>query len=63
VAGYVNGRELVVAYRLLRNSTKIASQFYGLGQCSQKAPVSDDKLKQRPYCSQRLPRRKTSFLP
>jgi len=59
----VNGRELVVAYRLLRNSTKIAAQFSGLEQCSQKAPVSDDKLKQRPNCSHHPPRRKTSFLP
>jgi hypothetical protein len=25
-------------FRLLRNSTKIAAQFLGLGQCSQKAP-------------------------
>jgi hypothetical protein len=37
MAGCVNGRELVVAYRLLRNSTKIAAQFLGLEQCSQKA--------------------------
>ncbi|MBK6511343.1 MAG: hypothetical protein IPG06_19180 [Haliea sp.] len=35
MAGCVNGRELVVAYRLLRNSTKIAAQFLGLEQCSQ----------------------------
>ena len=37
MAGGVNGRELAIAYRLLRNSTKIAAQFYGLEQCSQKA--------------------------
>ncbi len=56
MAGGVNGRELVIAYRLLRNSTKIAAQFSGLEQCPyrgadparKKPPVSDDKLKLRP---------------
>ena len=37
LVGSANGRELVTAYGLLRNSTKIAAQFLGLGQCSQKA--------------------------
>jgi hypothetical protein len=58
----VNGRELVTAYGLLRNSTKIAAQFCGLEQCSQTAPVSGDKLKQRPNCSHSLPHRKTLVL-
>jgi hypothetical protein len=35
---------------LLRNSTKIAAQFLGLGQCSQKAPAKAHTLKQRPDC-------------
>jgi hypothetical protein len=64
----VNGRELVTAYGLLRNSTIFATQKFGLEQCSgvpdqQKAPVSADTLKQRPKCSHSLPCRKTSFLP
>jgi hypothetical protein len=36
--GGVNGRKLALVYGLLRNSTKIATQFSGLGQCSQKDP-------------------------
>jgi hypothetical protein len=52
VQGAVNGRKLSIASGLLRNSTKIAAQFVGLGQCSQKAPGSDGKLKPRPDCSQ-----------
>jgi hypothetical protein len=48
----VNGRKLSVISGLLRNSTKIATQFLGLGQCSQKAPGNDRKLEQRPDCSQ-----------
>ncbi len=35
LVGCANGRELVTAYGLLRNSTKIAAQFLGLEQCSQ----------------------------
>jgi hypothetical protein len=34
----VNGRKLSLIFGLLRNSTKIAAQFLGLEQCSQKAP-------------------------
>jgi len=41
---WVNGRKLAIAPGLLRNSTKIAAQFSGLVQCSQKAPGSDSKL-------------------
>ena len=48
----MNGRKLFILFGLLRNSTKIAAQFLGLGQSSQKAPEKDEKLKQRPYCSQ-----------
>jgi hypothetical protein len=44
----VNGRKLFVICGLLRNSTKIAMQFLGLEQCSQKAPANAKKLKQRP---------------
>ena len=44
----------------LRNSTKIAAQFSGLGQCSQKFPETPGKLKTRPYCSHR-PNRQPSL--
>ena len=40
----VNGCKVTAGYGLLRNSTKIAAQFLGLGQCSQKAPGNDRKL-------------------
>jgi len=43
--GLVNGRKLSGVFGLLRNSTKIASQFLGLRQCSQKAPENTGKLK------------------
>jgi len=39
-----DGRKFVLVAGLLRNSTKIAAQFLGLGQCSQKAPGDQDKL-------------------
>jgi hypothetical protein len=39
-------------FGLLRNSTKIAAQFLGLGQCSQKAPENAGKHKLRPDGSQ-----------
>jgi hypothetical protein len=48
----VNGRKLFIVSGLLRNSTKIATQFLGFEQCSQKAPGNNEKLKQRPDCSQ-----------
>ena len=56
LVGCANGRELVTAYGLLRNSTNFAAQNLGLGQCPyrgadparKKPPVSDDKLKLRP---------------
>jgi hypothetical protein len=51
VRGRVNGRKFFRHFGLLRNSTKIAAQFLGLAQCSQKAPEMAKKLKQRPYCS------------
>jgi hypothetical protein len=41
----VNGRKLFIIFGLLRNSTKIAAQFSGLGQCSQNPPENDEKLK------------------
>ena len=47
-----NGRKLPRNFGLLRNSTKIAAQFLGLGQCSQTAPEIPGKLEQRPDCSQ-----------
>jgi hypothetical protein len=40
-----DGRKLTSIAGLLRNSTKIAAQFSGLEQCSQKAPVNGGKLK------------------
>jgi len=49
----VNGCKISAGSGLLRNSTKIAAQFFGLGQCSQKAPVTGGNLKLRPDCSQR----------
>jgi hypothetical protein len=38
VASIEYGHNEGQSIRLLRNSTKIAAQFLGLGQCSQKAP-------------------------
>jgi hypothetical protein len=35
---YPKGPQYNEPLRLLRNSTKIAAQFYGLEQCSQKTP-------------------------
>jgi hypothetical protein len=49
--GLVNGRKLSGVFGLLRNSTKIAAQFLGLEQSSQKAPENTGKLKPRPYGS------------
>jgi len=46
--GTVNGRKLFSLSGLLRNSTKIAMQFLGLGQCSQNTPAKAEKLKRRP---------------
>jgi hypothetical protein len=63
VAGCVNGRELVVAYGLLRNSTIFCcAKNWDSNSARRMPPVSDDKLKQRPNCSHSLPHRKTSFL-
>jgi hypothetical protein len=44
----LNGRKVSANSGLLRNSTKIAAQFLGLGQCSQTSPETDENLKQRP---------------
>jgi len=44
----LNGRKVSANSGLLRNSTKIAAQFLGLGQCSQTSPKTDENLKQRP---------------
>jgi hypothetical protein len=52
--GLVNGRKLFILFGLLRNSTKIAAQFSGLGQSSQKAPEKDEKLKRGPIVHQPL---------
>jgi hypothetical protein len=53
VQGFVNGRKLFIVSGLLRNSTIFCcAKKLGLEQCSQKAPGNDEKLKQRPYCSQ-----------
>jgi hypothetical protein len=43
-----DGRKPAHLCGLLRNSTKIAAQFSGLGQCSQKAPAKVGRLKLRP---------------
>ncbi len=43
-----DGHKLVEGYGRLRNSTKIAAQFFGLEQCSPKTPATLDKLKQWP---------------
>jgi hypothetical protein len=48
----VNGRKLFIVSGLLRNSTIFAAQKLGFEQCSQKAPGNNEKLKQRPDCSQ-----------
>ena len=48
-----NGRKISAGYGLLRNSTKIAAQFSGLGQSSQNPPVTGGNLKQRPDGSRR----------
>ena len=42
----MNGRKLSILFGLLRNSTKIAAQFLGLGQSSQKAPGAINGAKQ-----------------
>jgi hypothetical protein len=49
-----NGRKISAGSGLLRNSTKIAARFLGLGQCSQMAPGTRGNLKRRPKCSRRL---------
>ena len=48
--GFRNDPCSVARAGLLRNSTKIAAQFSGLDQCSQKAPGASDSAKRGPDC-------------
>jgi hypothetical protein len=55
------GRKVVAGCRLLRNSTKIAAQFLGLRQCSQKAPAPHNNLKRDPIARETAQRDKAFF--